>query len=139
MAEAPGRPSDEKITVRVEPSMRAQVQYCAKALGMRQNDFLVDALRRQIMLCTVSEADAIVAPLVSELLTANLKNHTASLRKVNIRLAYEVMRLQYLFCEFLVRANFTPGEVDRLRNEGWSWAVKAFKAQPGVADEEGRS
>lgn len=137
MAQASDKPLDDKITFRIEPSLRAQVQYCAKELGMSQNDFFVEALRRQVVVCTVAEADNIIAPLVSDLLTSNLKTHNASLRKVVVRLAYEVMRLQYLFCEFLVRVNFTPGEVDRLRNEGWSWAVKAFKAQP-PSDEENR-
>lgn len=130
---------DEQATVRMDAALKQQIIAAAKATGMSQNAFMEEALRRHVQDITALQTEQILAPLLSEVTARTnqvIRTHGASQRKLTVRVAYEVLRLQYVVCEFLIRAGMTPGEVQTLLTDGWAWGAKVFKAQPDVADND---
>ncbi|HYG58679.1 MAG TPA: hypothetical protein VD902_11535 [Symbiobacteriaceae bacterium] len=127
---------EEQATVRMDGNLKQAIAVSARSLGVSQNVLMVDAIRRYVREKTADQAEAEIAPLLSEIVTGTVRSHATGQRRMTVRLAYEVLRLQYVLCEFMVQAGISAGHIETWRSDGWTWAVKVFKQQPAV-DEEG--
>lgn len=128
---------DESYLLRLESTLMEQVRNGAKAKGQTIKEFMEDAIRAHVRNDIAARNDAAMAPMIAELLASNIQAHSGSLRKLVVRLAYEMLRQHYLLCEFMTRASVSPKEIAQWREQGWRWAVKALKEQPSASDDEG--
>lgn len=127
---------DDSYLLRLEPALMEEVRSSAKAKGQTIKDFMEDALRAHARADTASRNDAAVAPMIAEVLADNLHASNTSLRKLLVRVACDLLRQEYILCEFLIRANIPAKEVAEWREQGWRWAVRALKEQTSAPDED---
>lgn len=107
----------------------------AKELAQRQRttfrELVEQGLSLQVEADTAGHSDSTLAPLIERILLERHRRLEAGLRTMMARVAYELLRSQYVWFNFMAEAGVQPSKVSRWHEEGWGFAVKEFKRQGG--------
>lgn len=76
-----------------------------------------------------SRNDATLAPIIDRLIQERHRRLEGGLRTMIARVAYEVIRSQYVLLNFITDAGIPPAKVSEWHKQGWRYAVKEFKRQ----------
>ncbi|MFZ5823454.1 MAG: hypothetical protein ACOY94_03805 [Bacillota bacterium] len=97
---------------------------------MTVQHMLEQAMLNQLAEDSVQQTERTWLPEIDRVIQERHRRLEAGLRTMMARAAYEVLRTQYIWLNFLTEAGIPPGKVETWREQGWTYAIKEFKRQP---------
>jgi hypothetical protein len=124
------RPGLGQYCLRLETTLDKEVRLLAKRRSTTVRTVIEEALRTELLTDAAGRTDGELAPLIDRLLLDRHRRLEGGLRSMIARVAYEVLRTQYILLHFIVTAGVAEARVDKWREDGWLFAVREFKNQP---------
>lgn len=121
-------------SVRVDAALYQQVAALARKRRTSIQALLERALHEILMADTASRADANVAPIVNRVLHDRHRSLEKGLRKLIAVVGHEVLRSQYLLCEFFTEAGIKPSRIATWREEGYRFATKELQRRKSSSE-----
>ncbi|HEY3366093.1 MAG TPA: hypothetical protein VGK74_13635, partial [Symbiobacteriaceae bacterium] len=111
----------------MDDTLGDQLRTIAARRDTTQRALIEEAVRTYVMADTAGQNDADLAPLISRLIQDQHITLGKGFRSLQVRLGYEVIRMQYVLYEFMTQAGIPGSQIATWREEGWRFAVKEFR------------